>query len=116
MQSIEIYRNKTLTEAWPMRTQMATMQALRARLRETEEMLEAGLEVEDAELMAARYVDAATATAGGAQAGSGGSGDATDEEIDQAVKVGKCTGFCRPYGGLYVCQALWLIFAWSVDE
>lgn len=92
------------------------MQELRARLRETEEILEAGVEVEDAEVMAARYVDAATTTAGGAQAEPGGSGDTTDEDIDQAVKVGKCTGSCLPYDGLYVVRARWLIFAWSVDE
>lgn len=67
---------------------MTTMQELQARLRETERIVEAGLDIEEAELLVARYVDAVAAAAEAAQAGSGGAGDAADEEIEEAVKVG----------------------------
>lgn len=69
---------------------MTTTQELRARLREAEEVIEAGVDMEDAELMVARYVEYATAAA--AAGGSGASIHAEDEEIEQAVKVGKCAG------------------------
>lgn len=67
---------------------MATMQKLRALLREPEGIVENGVDMEDAELMVARYIDAVAATAGAGQAGVGGAGHATDEEIEGVVKVG----------------------------
>lgn len=67
---------------------MTTMQELQARLRETEGIVEAGLDIDEAELLVARYVDAVAAAAGAAQARSGGAGDTADEEIEEVVKVG----------------------------
>lgn len=80
------------------------MQELQARLRETEGIVEAGLDIDEAELLVARYVDAVAAAAGAAQARSGGAGDTADEEIEEVVKVGyiyiffSCTGSCLSYG------------------
>lgn len=59
---------------------------LQARLRETEGIVEAGLDIDEAELLVARYVDAVAAAAGAAQARSGGAGDTADEEIEEVVK------------------------------